>query len=74
MRQRVATTQAASRHAAEYRQRARELINQAWHIPAEGDRRHFLELAASYERAADALAPAVGEAATVFTRREILRR
>jgi hypothetical protein len=30
--------------------------------------------AATYERTADSLAPAVGEAATVFTRREILRR
>ena len=72
MRQRVAATQAASRHAAEYRQRARELIDQAWDIPGEGDRRHFLELAAAYERTADALAPApaTGEVATALARRE----
>ena len=65
-------TQAATRHAAEYRQRARELIDQAWHVPGEGDRRHMLDLAAIYERTADALAPApgIGEAGTVFTRRE----
>ena len=50
--------QTAHRHAAEYRQRARELIEQAGHIPGEDDRRHFLELAAIYERAADNLAPA----------------
>jgi hypothetical protein len=58
MRQRVATTQAASRHAGEYRQRARELIDQAWDIPGADDRRHMLELAAIYERTADSLAPA----------------
>ena len=57
MRQRVATTQAATRHAAEYRQRARELIDQAWDISGEDDRRHMRELAAIYERTADALAP-----------------
>ena len=36
----------------------------------------MLELAATYERTADNLAPApaVNEAATVFARREILRR
>jgi hypothetical protein len=64
MRQRVATTQTASRHAAEYRQRARELADQAEDVAAEWDRKHFLELAATYERAADSLAPApaVGEA------------
>lgn len=56
MRQRVATTHAASRHAAEYRQRARELIEQAQDIPEHS--RHMLELAGAYERAADSLAPA----------------
>ena len=49
--------QTAHRHAAEYRQRARELIDRAWNIPGEGDRRHMLDLAATYERTADALAP-----------------
>jgi hypothetical protein len=64
------TDRVAHRHAAEYRQRARELIDQAWHIPGEGDRKHFLELAAIYERTAESLAPAIGEAETVLTQRE----
>jgi hypothetical protein len=64
----------ANRHAALYRHRARELIERAKDIPAEHSH-HVLELAATYERTADSLAPApaVGEAATVFTRREILQ-
>ena len=57
-----------------YRHRAHELAERAKAIPGEDDRRHMLELAAIYERAADNLAPAVGEAATVLTRRKILRR
>ncbi|MGA7083257.1 MAG: hypothetical protein WB005_08800 [Pseudolabrys sp.] len=69
---------AANRRAALYRYRARDLVQRAKDLPAECDRRHMLELAATYERTADSLvpapAPAVGEAATVFTRREILRR
>lgn len=58
MRQRVAAPQAASRHASEYRARARELIDRAEHVAAEDDRRHMRELAAIYQRTADALAPA----------------
>jgi hypothetical protein len=65
----------ANRHAALYRQRARDLIERARNIPAEHSR-HMLELAATYERTADYLAPApaTSEGATVFTRCEILRR
>ena len=50
------------------------LIERARNIPGDISR-HMLELAATYVRAADSLAPApaVGEAATV-TRREILQR
>ena len=60
--------QTAHRHAAEYRQRARELIDRAWNIPGEGDRRHMLDLAATYERTADTLAPApANEAGTIIT-------
>ena len=67
----------AHRQAALYRQRARDLVQRAKDIPAECDRRHMLELAATYERTADSLVPLpppVSEVATVFTRREILRR
>ena len=66
---------AARRHAALYRQRARDLIERAKGVPAEHSR-HMLELATTYERTADNLAPApaTSEVATVFTRREILRR
>ena len=54
MTRQVANRQPAEyRHAAEYRQRARELVDQAWGVPGEGDRKHFLELAAIYERTAD---------------------
>ena len=50
-------------------------IERAKDIPAEHSR-HMLELAATYERTADYLAPALAtsEGATVFTRCEILRR
>jgi hypothetical protein len=50
-----------------YRQRARELADQAEDIPGAADRRHMLELAATYERTADNLAPApaIGEATHV---------
>jgi hypothetical protein len=59
-----------------YRHRAHVLAEQAKEARNESDRRHMLELVAIYERTADQMAPApaVGEAATVFTRREILRR
>ena len=65
------------RRAGLYRHRARELTERAKDIPYEADRRHMLELAATYERTANNLAPApsaTSEAATMFTRREILRR
>jgi hypothetical protein len=67
---------AANRRAALYRHRARDLVQRAKDIRGECDRRHMLELAATYERTADNLAPAPApsEPATVFTRREILRR
>ena len=66
----------ASRRAGAYRHRARVLTEQAKEPRDESDRRHMLELAATYERTADKLAPApaTSEPATVFTRREILRR
>jgi hypothetical protein len=48
----------ASRRAAAYRQRARELAEVAAHEwRDEGRRRHLVELAAQYQRTADALAP-----------------
>ena len=69
---------AANRRAALYRHRARDLVQRAKDLPAECDRRHMLELAATYKRTAEnrapAPAPATSEPATVFTRREILRR
>ena len=46
------------RRAGMYRHRARELAERAKEIPGEDDRRHMLELAATYERTADSLAPA----------------
>ena len=66
----------ASRRAGMYRHRARALTEQANEARDACDRRHMLELAAIYERTADSLAPApaTSEPATVFTRREILRR
>ena len=72
----MARNRTAHRRAALYRHRARDLVQRAKDIPAECDRRHMLELAAIYERTADTLAPvpATREAATVFTRHEILRR
>ena len=54
---RVLANRTVNRHAALYRQRARELIDQAWDIPSAEDSRHMLELAAIYQRAADSLAP-----------------
>ena len=45
---------AANRRAALYRYRARDLVQRAKDLPAECDRRHMLELAATYERTADA--------------------
>jgi hypothetical protein len=55
-----------------YRHRAAALAEMAKEARDESDRRHMLELAATYERTADSLAPppAVNESATVFTRRE----
>ena len=73
----MAANRTANRRAALCRHRARELIERAKDIPGEDDRRHMLELAATYERTADNLAPLpppVSEVATVFSRREILRR
>ena len=69
-------SRAAHRQAALYRQRGRDLTQCADDAASDCDRRHMLELAAIYERTADALAPgpATSESATVFTRREILRR
>jgi hypothetical protein len=46
------------RRAGMYRHRAHELAERAKEIPGEDDRRHMLELAATYERTADSLAPA----------------
>ena len=43
--------------AAIYRQRAQELSESAKHLRDECDRRHMLDQAAAFERAADALAP-----------------
>ena len=45
------------RRAAVYRQRAHELSESAKHLRDECDRRHMLDQAATFERAADALAP-----------------
>jgi hypothetical protein len=72
----MAANRTANRRAGMYRHRARDLVQRAKDIPDESDRRHMLELAATYERTADNLAPApaVSEPATVFTQREILRR
>jgi hypothetical protein len=66
----------ANRRAGVYRHRAAILSEMAKGARDESDRRHMLELAATYERAADQMAPAPAarEPATVFTRREILRR
>jgi hypothetical protein len=67
----------ANRRAALFRQRARDLVQRAKDVPDKSDQHHLLELAATYERTADSLAPLpapVSEAANVFTRREILRR
>ena len=62
----------ARRRAGVYRHRAAALAEMAKEARDESDRRHMLELAATYERTADSLAPppAVNESATVFTRRE----
>ena len=72
----MADQAANRRRAGMYRHRARVLREQAHEPHDECDRRHMLELAAIYERTADSLAPvpAVSEVATVFARREILRR
>ena len=45
------------RRAAICRQRAHELSESAKHLRDECDRRHMLDQAATFERAADALAP-----------------
>ena len=45
------------RRAAIYRQRAQELSESAKQLRDECDRRHMLDQAATFERAADALAP-----------------
>jgi hypothetical protein len=58
----------ADRAANRYRHRARDLVQRAKDLPAECDRRHMLELAATYERTADSLVPvpASSEAQSVF--------
>ena len=45
------------RRAAIYRQRAQELTESAKQLRDECDRKHMLDQAATFERAADALAP-----------------
>ena len=49
------------RRAAAYRQRAQQLSETANHLRDECDRRHMLDQAATFERAADALAPVPNE-------------
>ena len=66
----------ARRRAGVFRHRAQQLLERAKDVAAECDHKHLRDLAAIYERTADSLAPvpATSEGATVFTRREILRR
>jgi hypothetical protein len=51
------TDRSATRRAGVYRHRAQELAEEARHVRDEADRKHLLELAATYRRAADQMAP-----------------
>ena len=52
---------ASHRRAAVYRNRARNLTEIADREPFEDRRRHMLDVAASYQRAADLMAPPSGQ-------------
>jgi hypothetical protein len=51
------TDRSATRRAGTYRHRAQELAGEAARVRDDADRRHLLELAAMYRRAADQMAP-----------------
>jgi|RhiMetdeSRZDD1v2_1073273.scaffolds.fasta_scaffold473642_3 hypothetical protein len=63
----------AHRRAGAYRHRAHQLTDTAAREPHEDRRRHLLELAAQYQRAADALAAPSGPL-TDDLEREMMRR